>query len=46
MTTAVIVALMVIFGAALIGKMLKDMYPGAIFGRSNKDSANESSSVD
>lgn len=37
MTTTVIVALMVIFGAALIGKMLMDMYPKSGFGASDED---------
>jgi len=39
-TTIVIVALMVIFGALLIGKMLMDMYPNSGFGAA-RDSAPE-----
>lgn len=31
MTTMVIVALIVLFGAALMGKMLMDMFPGSVF---------------
>ena len=30
MTSTVIVALMVLFGAALIGKMLKEAFPGSV----------------
>lgn len=30
MTEFVIVALIVLFGAALMGKMLMDMYPGSV----------------
>ncbi|WP_338549147.1 hypothetical protein [Roseovarius phycicola] len=32
----VVVVLMVLFGAALMGKMLKDIFPGAMFGASKK----------
>ena len=32
MTSTVIVALIVLFGACLIGKMLKDMFPGPVSG--------------
>lgn len=30
MYTAMVIMLIVIFGAALMGKMLKDMFPGSI----------------
>ncbi|WP_157708180.1 hypothetical protein [Roseovarius faecimaris] len=30
MNTSIIVVLIVIFGAALVGKMLKDIYPGSM----------------
>ena len=30
-TLSVVVALMVLFGASLIGKMLKDIFPGSVF---------------
>lgn len=36
MNTAVMVMLIVVFGAALMGKMLRVMYPGSVFG-SSKD---------
>ena len=42
MTTMVIVTLLVIFGAALMGKMLMDMFPGSIFNAFNKEEAEES----
>lgn len=32
MYTAAVIMLIVIFGAALMGKMLKTMYPGSVFG--------------
>ncbi|MDM8168499.1 hypothetical protein [Roseovarius sp.] len=41
MTTMVIVALMVIFGAALVGKMLMDMFPNSGFGRKPADDADD-----
>ncbi len=34
MYSTVLIALIVLFGAALIGKMLMDMYPGSVFGGS------------
>lgn len=37
----VVVALMVLFGAALMGKMLKDIFPGSIFGASKKREIND-----
>ncbi|MEQ8896150.1 hypothetical protein [Roseovarius sp.] len=41
MTTMVIVALIVIFGAALVGKMLMDMFPMSGFGRKPADDADD-----
>ena len=41
MYTAMVVMLIVIFGAALMGKMLKDMYPGSVFGFLNKKSSDD-----
>jgi len=32
MYTAMVIMLIVIFGAGLMGKMLRDMYPGSVFG--------------
>ncbi len=37
----VVLALMVLFGAALMGKMLKDIFPGPLFGASKKQDAND-----
>lgn len=36
MYSTVVIALIVLFGAALIGKMLMDMYPGSVFGGSKR----------
>lgn len=41
MTTMVIVALIVLFGAVLVGKMLMDMFPPSGFGRSTTDDAED-----
>ncbi|WP_317056972.1 hypothetical protein [Roseovarius rhodophyticola] len=43
MDTFVMVAigLMVLFGAALMGKMLKDIFPGTLFGASKKREAKD-----
>ena len=41
MTTMVIVALIVLFGAALAGKMLMDMYPESGFFARQGDDADE-----
>ena len=40
----VVLALMVLFGAALMGKMLKDMYPGTLFGQSRQKGTDDTSS--
>ncbi|MEQ9260466.1 MAG: hypothetical protein RIG84_15375 [Roseovarius sp.] len=41
MTTMVIVTLIVLFGAALMGKMLMDMFPGSIFNAFRDDEAED-----
>ena len=41
MTTAVVIMLIVVFGAGLMGKMLRDMYPGSIFGGRKKSASDE-----
>lgn len=46
MTTAVIVMLIVLFGAALMGKMLMDMYPGSILDAFKKDEVEEAPAAD
>jgi len=40
-TVMVMVALLVLFGAALMGKMLLDMFPGSLFGTSSHDDNDE-----
>jgi hypothetical protein len=37
-TTAIVIMLIVLFGAGLMGKMLKDLYPGTLFGGQKKTS--------
>jgi len=37
MNTAIMIMLIVVFGAALMGKMLKVLYPGALFGASKDE---------
>ncbi|WP_371227827.1 hypothetical protein [Roseovarius sp. 2305UL8-3] len=39
MKTAVVIMLIVLFGAALMGKMLKVLYPGSVFGSSKGKNA-------
>lgn len=46
MYTAMVIMLIVIFGAALMGKMLKDMFPGALFGASKTTAADDAPTAD
>lgn len=39
--TMVTIALMVLFGALLIGKMLMEIFPNSGFGTNRKDATNE-----
>ncbi len=46
MITTVIVTLIVLFGAALMGKMLMDMFSGSPFGGLKNEGAEDSASID
>lgn len=46
MTTFVIVMLIVLFGAALMGKMLMDLYPGPITDWFKKKEINDAQNAD
>lgn len=45
-TTAIIIMLIVLFGAGLMGKMLKDLYPGTLFGGQKKASNEDMSAAE
>ncbi len=36
-TTIIVVMLIVLFGAGLMGKMLRDIFPGPLFGGKSKE---------
>lgn len=46
MYTAVFIALIVIFGASLMGKMLRDMYPDSLFGSFFKKNPKDAPTAD
>lgn len=41
MMSNIAIALIVIFGAALMGKMLMDLFPGSVFGASKDKTAED-----
>ena len=40
-TTIVVISLIVLFGAGLMGKMLRDIFPGSMFGTKGKTPAQD-----
>lgn len=41
-TISIVIALMVLFGALLMGKMLKDLFPGSVFAYFKRNAENDS----